>query len=114
MYQAFMGKVRPGKEPEYIEAHRSVWPDLIRAMHSAGVQREMVFMSANYLFVYLEADDIDSTNAKLAADPVNQRWDAFMEPLLEPSTSNSHELFYPMIEVFRLETPAPCSEKEKP
>ena len=113
MYQAFMGKVRAGKEPEYIEAHRSVWPDLIRAMHSAGVQREMVFMFANYLFVYLEAEDIDSANAKLAADPVNQRWDDFMEPLLEAPTGNSRELFHPMTEVFRLETLASCSDKEK-
>jgi len=114
VHQALMGKLKPGKEQEYIDAHHRVWPDLIQAMRVAGVQREMVFMLGHYLFVYLEAEDIDSANAKLAADPTNQRWDAFMAPLLEPAISGSNELFPPMTEVFRLEnSSAPLSEKEK-
>src|ERR1041384_4176076 len=101
MYQTFVGKLKRGKEQEYIEAHRNVWPELKRSMRDAGVLQEMVFMLDNYLFVYIEADDVDATKSKLAADPVNQRWDVFMAPLLEPPVAGSTELFPQLVEVFK-------------
>jgi len=101
-YRAFIGKVRKGKEDEYLDAHKAVWPELIDAMKRVGVERESCFVFRNYIFVYVEASDIDATMESLMRDQVNQRWDAFMEPLLEPPVDGCPELFPEMKEVFRM------------
>jgi L-rhamnose mutarotase len=101
-YRAFIGKIRKGKEGEYLEAHKGVWAELIDAMKRVGVERESCFVFRNYIFVYVEASDIDATMESLLRDPVNQKWDAFMEPLLEPPVDGCSELFPEMKEVFRM------------
>ena len=101
-YRAFIGKIRKGKEDEYLDAHKAVWPELIDAMKRVGVERESCFVFRNYIFVYVEASDIDATMESLMRDPVNQKWDAFMEPLLEPPVDGCSELFPEMKEVFRM------------
>ena len=45
-YRAYIGKIRKGKENEYIEAHKVVWPELIDAMKKAGMQGKAVLFSA--------------------------------------------------------------------
>jgi L-rhamnose mutarotase len=77
--RAYIGKIRKGKENEYIEAHKAVWPDLLTAMKKVGVEKEICFVRGNYIFVYVESSDIDAAMQALSADPVNQRWDAYME-----------------------------------
>ena len=101
-YRSFIGKIRKGKEEEYIAAHRSVWPELIDAMRKVGVERESCFVCGNYIFVYVEASDIDATLEKLQRDPVNQKWDVFMEPLLELPVEGCSDFFPEMKEVFRM------------
>lgn len=100
--RAYIGKIRKGKENEYIEAHKAVWPDLLTAMKKVGVEKEICFVRGNYIFVYVESSDIDAAMQALSADPVNQRWDAYMEPLLEPPVEGRADLFPEMKEVFRM------------
>ncbi len=101
-YRAYFGKIRPGKQREYLEAHKAVWPELLEVMRQAGVSRESCFVLENWVVVYVEADDIKVTMGKLAENPINQRWDSFMEDVLERPISNSPDLFPEMIEVFRM------------
>jgi len=101
-HSAYIGKIKKGKEKDYIEAHKAVWPELLAAMEKAGVERESCFVHGNYIFAYIEASDIDATMQALSKDPVNQKWDIFMEPLLEPPLEDCTELFPQMTEVFRL------------
>jgi L-rhamnose mutarotase len=101
-YRAYIGKIKKGKEKDYIEAHKAVWPELIAAMRKAGVENESCFVLGNYIFVYIEASDINATMEVLSADPVNQKWDIFMEPLLEFPVEGCTELFPKMTEVFRM------------
>ena len=101
-YRAYIGKIRRGKENDYIEAHKAVWPELLEAMHRVGIERESCFVAGNYIFVYVESSDIDATMEALSRDPINQKWDVFMEPLLEPPVEGSAELFPEMKEVFRM------------
>ncbi|MGA7765301.1 MAG: L-rhamnose mutarotase [Candidatus Sulfotelmatobacter sp.] len=103
MYRAFIGKIRKGKEKEYVEAHKQVWPELIDAMMKAGVENQSCFVFENHICVYLEAQDIDATMDRLARDPINQKWDVFMQPLLERPGDSSNELFPEMCEVHRME-----------
>lgn len=102
-YSAYIGKIKKGKEKDYIEAHKAVWPELLASMRTAGVEKESCFVLGNCIFVYIEATDINSTIKALSADPVNQRWDVFMEPLLEPPMEGGSEQFPQMTEVFRFE-----------
>jgi L-rhamnose mutarotase len=99
---AYIGKIRKGKENEYIEAHKAVWPGLLTAMKKVGVEKEICFVRGNYIFVYVESSDIDAAMKALSADPVNQRWDAYMEPLLEPPVAGCADLFPEMKEVFQM------------
>lgn len=101
-HRAYIGRIRKGKEQDYVEAHKTVWPELICVMRQAGVSRESCFVLDNHVFVYVEATDIDATMEKLANDPVNQRWDAFMESLLERPIIDSPGFFPEMTEVFRM------------
>jgi L-rhamnose mutarotase len=101
-HRAYIGKIRKGKENEYIEAHKAVWPELIEAMKKVGIETESCFVLGNYIFVYVAAPDIDGTMERLMRDPINQRWDVFMEPLLEPPVDGCSELFPEMKEVFRM------------
>jgi L-rhamnose mutarotase len=82
--------------------HRNVWPELLDAMKVAGVERESCFFSGGYIFVYVEAADIVTTLEKLQHNLVNQKWDVFMEPLLEPPIDGCPEFFPEMTEVFRM------------
>jgi L-rhamnose mutarotase len=100
--RALIGKIRKGKEREYVDAHQAVWPELIDAMRRAGVERESCFVFRNYIFVYTEASDIDATMEKLLRDPISQKWEAYMEALLEPPVDGCSELFPEMTEVFRM------------
>ncbi len=101
-YRAYIGKIRRGKENDYIEAHKAVWPGLLEAMNRVGIERESCFVAGNYIFVYVESSDIDAAMEALSRDPINQKWDVFMEPLLEPPVEGSAELFPEMKEVFRM------------
>jgi L-rhamnose mutarotase len=101
-YRAYIGRIRMGREREYIEVHRAVWPALIDAMKNAGVDRESCFVLGNYIFVYVEAADIDATMETLARNPISQKWETFIESLVECPIENRSEFFAEMNEVFRM------------
>jgi L-rhamnose mutarotase len=101
-HRAYIGQIRPGKVKKYIKAHEEVWPKLIDVMRKCGIKRESCFVFGNHIFVYVEADDIDATMEKLNREPLNRKWDVYMEPLLEKPGKDSHEFFPPMQEVFRM------------
>lgn len=63
MRAAYILTVRPGKEADYREVHRAVWPGLIEEAQKAGIRNHSVSMSGRTLFVYLEADDLEKSMA---------------------------------------------------
>jgi L-rhamnose mutarotase len=80
---AFVLRVRPDKLDEYIEAHRNVWPELLAALHDAGIRNYSIFRSGNEMFGYFESDDLAAASAHMAAQAVNTRWQDAMAELLE-------------------------------
>lgn len=99
---AYIGKIRKGRENEYTEAHKAVWPELLAVMRKAGVEKQICFVRENYIFVYIEADDIEMTMRALSDDPVNCQWDAYMEPFLEVPIEGCPDLFCVMKNVFQM------------
>jgi L-rhamnose mutarotase len=80
---AFVLRVRPEKIDEYVEAHCSVWPEMLQALRDAGIRNYSIFRDGNQVFGYFEADDLERAAEHLAAQEVCTRWQDAMAVLLE-------------------------------
>jgi L-rhamnose mutarotase len=93
--------VRPDRIDEYIEAHRSVWPELLDAIREAGIRNYTIFRRGNEMFGYFESDDLEEAGRYLAGQEVNARWQDAMAELLEERVPDDGPP--PLPEVFRLD-----------
>ena len=75
-------RLKPGAEVRYEQAHKAVWPEILAAIRAAGVTRWLIFRDGLDLFHYIECDDYERAIAELARNPVNQRWQAEMAPMM--------------------------------
>lgn len=80
---AFVLRVRPDKIDEYVQAHESVWPELLLALRSAGIRNYSIFRNGNEVFGYFEAHDLEAAAVYMASQEVNARWQDTMAALLE-------------------------------
>jgi L-rhamnose mutarotase len=55
---AFLLQIKPGKIEEYDEAHRHVWPELIRELEAAGVTEYSIFRRGLQLFLTMRVVDL--------------------------------------------------------
>ncbi len=78
----FMQRTKPEKRSEYIKAHAECWPDLLRAIKAAGIEREMIWMSGDTIMIYMMTKDFQKAMAALGETAVFKRWTAKMGPLL--------------------------------
>eukprot|EP00270_Netrium_digitus_P001414 TRINITY_DN1150_c0_g1_i3.p1 TRINITY_DN1150_c0_g1~~TRINITY_DN1150_c0_g1_i3.p1 ORF type:complete len:121 (+),score=27.29 TRINITY_DN1150_c0_g1_i3:118-480(+) len=66
---------------EYVEYRKQVWPEVLQAIRSMGIQEMKIFLHGNRLFMYAEADDeFDPTKdyQKYTANPRACEWDTLM------------------------------------
>ncbi len=68
---------------EYLEMHRSVWPQLITVIKQCGFLEEYIYLLGPYVVVILKSEDFAESARKLQASPVFQRWTARVRSLLE-------------------------------
>ena len=80
--EAFALEIRPDKVADYVEAHRQVWPEVLEAIHRAGIRNFTIFLHDNIAFGYFECDDPVEANAVLASDPDCIRWEDWMAEFL--------------------------------
>ncbi|QXT62984.1 L-rhamnose mutarotase [Tessaracoccus palaemonis] len=100
----FLGHVDPANLAKYREAHAAVWPELLRALRDAGWHNYSLHLRDDGLLVgYVESEDLDAAQARVAATDVNRRWQAEMGRLFasEGSPDESWEF---LDEVFHLES----------
>ena len=76
--------LKPGCEAEYERAHREIWPDMLALLHAAGITQYAIFRDGRTVFGYMDTPDIEATRARIAASPVNARWQTAMRALVEP------------------------------
>jgi len=84
-------RLRPEKIADYKRLHQAVWPDVHRVIHEAHIRNYSIFLRRlpdgdHYLFSYFEyvGSDFAADMARLAADPVTERWWALCKPCQEP------------------------------
>jgi L-rhamnose mutarotase len=98
-----LGHVDPARIEEYREVHRAVWPELLRVLRNAGWRNYSLFLRDDGLLIgYVEADDLDEAQERVARTEVNARWQAEMSALFR-SEGAPDEAWERIPEVFNLE-----------
>jgi L-rhamnose mutarotase len=101
---AFQLRIRAGKERQYDEAHKNVWPALLARLKSVGISDYSIFRRDQNLVLVMQVDDFDAAWKALDEDPTNLKWQKEMAPLFEPVPGvRPGERFAMMKEVFRLD-----------
>jgi L-rhamnose mutarotase len=73
----FQLQVKPDRIGEYVERHRAVWPEMLRAIERSGRRNYSLFLRDDGLLIgYYETDDDAASARRLAEDPDTARWEA--------------------------------------
>ena len=83
--------VREDKIDEYKKLHAAVWPEVLDMIKQCHIRNYSIYLrklpdGKSYLFSYLEyaGDDFDTDMAKMAADPMTQKWWEVCKPCQAP------------------------------
>ena len=97
-------KVRPEKFEEYKRLHAAVWPGVLATISDCNIRNYSIYHKDGWLFSYFEyhGDDFAADMAKMAADPITQKWWDVCIPCQEPLETraegewwaNMEELFH--------------------
>jgi len=96
-------KVRPEKLKEYKKLHAAVWPGVLRMITACHIRNYSIYHKDGWLFSYFEyhGRNFKADMAKMAADPLTQKWWAVCEPCQKPlATRAKGEWWANMEEVF--------------
>lgn len=95
-------KLHAGKEEEYRRRHNAIWPELSGLLRDSGIREYSIFLEENtdQLFGYLTIDDPVKLD-QLPAQPVMQRWWAYMQDIMDTNPDHS-PVSIPLKEVFYL------------
>jgi L-rhamnose mutarotase len=80
---AFYLKLREGAEDAYDQAHGEVWPEMLDLLKRSGVSEYSIFRRDQLLVLCMRVDDFDATWDRIAADPINTRWQQAMAPYFD-------------------------------
>ena len=103
--------LRPEKVEEYKALHANAWPEVLKMIKDCGLQNYSIYLrelpdGGLYLFSYVEyvGEDFDADMAKMAADPVTQKWWELCKPCQTPWANRvGDEWWSTMEEVFHCE-----------
>ena len=103
--------LRPEKIEEYQRLHAAVWPGVLQMIARCHIQNYSIYLrklrdGRHYLFSYFEycGSDFGADMARMAADPLTQRWWDLCKPCQEPLADRaSAEWWAGMEEVFHLD-----------
>lgn len=100
---AFKMFLKPGFEAEYEKRHNEIWPELKKLLKDAGVYDYSIFWDkeTNILFAVQKASG-DGNSQDLGANPIVQKWWAYMADIMETNPDNS-PVSIPLDEVFYME-----------
>jgi L-rhamnose mutarotase len=79
-------KVKPEKLEEYKRLHANAWPGVLKMITACSIRNYSIYHKDGFLFSYFEyhGSDFAADMAKMAADPLTQKWWAACKPCQEP------------------------------
>jgi L-rhamnose mutarotase len=98
--------VKQEKLEEYKAYHAKVWPDVLDMIRQCNIRNYSIFHKGGVLYAYFEyfGDDFAADMAKMAADPVTQKWWDIMNPMQTPLENRADgEWWANMEEVFHID-----------
>ncbi len=98
--------VRPDKLEYYMKLHANPWPQITAMIKECNIQNYSIYYKDGLLFSYYEyvGDDYEADMAKMAADPMTQKWWDECKPCQQPlETRQPGEWWADMNEVFHLD-----------
>jgi L-rhamnose mutarotase len=103
--------VKADRVARYEELHAAAWPDVLAIIKRSHIRNYSIYLrkladGRHYLFSYFEytGADFAADMARIAAEPVTQRWWAECVPCLELLPDRAlDEVWSPMKEVFHLD-----------
>ena len=101
-------EVRRDKLDEYVKLHADVWPDVLAMIRACRIRNYSIYLrklpdGKFYLFSYFEyvGENFEADMARMAADPVTQKWWDVCKPCHLPFADRSEgEWWASMEEVF--------------
>lgn len=101
----FVLHLRPDRVDEYIDRHRSVWPEMLDALRASGWSNYSLFVEPGGLLVgYVDCDDFAAARAAMGATEVNRRWQESMaEFFVDTRDQAPDEAMVPLAEIFHLD-----------
>jgi L-rhamnose mutarotase len=96
-------QVHPGKLDEYRRLHAAVWPAVLKTISECNIRNYSIYHRDGFLFSYFEyhGTNFESDMARMAADPVTQKWWEICSPCQRPLESRAEgEWWARMEEVF--------------
>lgn len=100
----FVLQVKPERLQEYKDRHRSVWPEMKKALQETGWNNYSLFLRSDGLLVgYLETENFHRSRCAMAAREVNLRWQHEMsEFFVQPENLLPDQAMIPLEEIFHV------------
>ncbi|HEX4038076.1 MAG TPA: L-rhamnose mutarotase [Acidobacteriaceae bacterium] len=100
---AFRMKLFPGKAAEYRRRHDLIWPELVQALHQAGVSDYRIFLDEETLCLFaILKRRRDHSMDRLPQTDVVRRWWAMMSDIMETNPGHS-PVEQPLVPMFSME-----------
>jgi L-rhamnose mutarotase len=99
-------EVKPEKLEEYKRLHKAVWPGVLKTITECNIRNYSIFLLGNTLYAYFEyiGTDYKADMARMAADPVTQKWWKETNPCQHPvAAAKPGEWWSEMEEVFHID-----------
>lgn len=81
---AWKGHIKPGQKEEYVRRHNEIWPEMVAVLKAAGICNYTIYCCGDELFGYYECEKGVAFAEKTQAEsPVVQRWNDYMQDVLE-------------------------------
>ena len=101
----------PAAIATYVEHHQRVWPEVLRSLREAGIQRMDILLLGRRLVMIVESrgDFRDAFESRVASDPKVAQWETLMRSLQEPAPGRRDgEWWAEMRPVFQFNATEPC------
>lgn len=88
--RCFKMKLYKEYEEEYEKRHNNLWPEMKEMIHEYGGSNYSIYLDTetNYLYGYIEVDDLDRWNESAKTEICKKWWD-YMSDIMETNPDNS-------------------------